>query len=423
MVAILSRHGTRRQHRDYYEANWNNTHQGASLTEQHSPLASFEIDPPELAVFDPETDELENVPITEYDLVSTPNDFNVLTIQNFLETGAVKVPKYQRNFVWDRPRASKLIESLILGLPVPQVFLYEEARNSFQIIDGQQRLMSIYFFMVGRFPRKAAKPRLREFWGVQGAIPTSILQDDDLFESFKLALPTPEGSPENPLHGAKYETLGDKQIQLGMRTLRNVIIKQVNPEGRGAVYEIFNRLNTTGVNLTAQEIRMSLADSALMERIIDMNLSENWRMLIGASIPDPKLKDIEIILRALAMGDDSDIYKPSMVRFLDRYADKTRKFHSSDVDRRVKFFESFIAKVSEFDRSVFLISGRFSVPVFEAIYAAYWQAGGDGALNERTLRNLMRDQGFISATSDKTTDTKNVVARIQKAQLHLLGAE
>lgn len=118
-------------------------------------------------VFDPEADSGTSTTISEFDLVSTPNDFNVLTIKNFLDTGAVKVPRYQRNFVWDRPRASKLIESLILGLPVPQVFLYEEARNSFQIIDGQQRLMSIYFFMMGRFPRKSAKPQLREYWGLK----------------------------------------------------------------------------------------------------------------------------------------------------------------------------------------------------------------------------------------------------------------
>ena len=119
---------------------------------------------PDLFLYDPEDEVEDSSVLGEFDLISTPNDFNILTIKNFLDTGAVKVPRYQRNFVWDRPRASKLIESLLLGLPVPQVFLYEEARNSFQIIDGQQRLLSIYFFMVGRFPRKAARPQLRDFW-------------------------------------------------------------------------------------------------------------------------------------------------------------------------------------------------------------------------------------------------------------------
>jgi uncharacterized protein with ParB-like and HNH nuclease domain len=85
--------------------------------------------------------------IIEYDISAAPNDFNILTIYSFLESGAVRIPGFQRNFVWDIGRSSKLIESLILGLPVPQVFLYEVERNKFLVIDGQQRLMSIYYFI------------------------------------------------------------------------------------------------------------------------------------------------------------------------------------------------------------------------------------------------------------------------------------
>src|ERR1700704_5004448 len=69
--------------------------------------------------------------IDEYEISATPNDFNVLTIFNFIESGVVKIPGFQRNYVWDIKRASKLIESLLLGLPVPQLFLYEEGRNRF----------------------------------------------------------------------------------------------------------------------------------------------------------------------------------------------------------------------------------------------------------------------------------------------------
>ena len=84
-------------------------------------------------------DEPDQGQIDEYDITATPNDFNISTIFNFIESGAVKIPGFQRNYVWEHRRASKLIESLILGLPVPQVFLYEEARNRFLVIDGQQR--------------------------------------------------------------------------------------------------------------------------------------------------------------------------------------------------------------------------------------------------------------------------------------------
>ena len=374
----------------------------------------------ELEVFDPEAEFDDSVIISEYDLISTPNDFNILTIKSFLDGGSVRVPRYQRNYVWDRPRASKLIESLLLGLPIPQVFLYEEARNSFQIIDGQQRLLSIYFFMVGRFPRKAARPHLREFWGTKGAIPAEILHNDVFFEDFKLALPTPENSPKNPLHGEKYETLGDRQTQLDMKTLRNIVIKQINPEGRGAVYEIFNRLNTTGVNLTAQEIRVSLADSALMEMVIELNSLPAWRELLGNPNPDPRLKDIEIILRAFAMSDVGAEYKPSMVRFLNAYADQTRKMEAPEVAKRKDIFTRFALTATNLDRSHFLISNRFSVPIFEAVFTAFASSANPN-LSNSSLSKLKSDSGFSEATSDKTTDTRNVLRRIELAKKYLTG--
>ena len=87
--------------------------------------------------FDDYADRADDIQVEEYDITATPNDFNVITIYNFIESGAVRIPGFQRNFVWDIGRASKLIESLILGLPVPQLFLYEESRNKFLVIDGQ----------------------------------------------------------------------------------------------------------------------------------------------------------------------------------------------------------------------------------------------------------------------------------------------
>jgi uncharacterized protein with ParB-like and HNH nuclease domain len=111
--------------------------------------------------FDDYADEDDELQIDEYDITATPNDFNVSTLFNFIESGAVRIPGFQRNFVWDQVRASKLIESLILGIPVPQLFLYEQARNRFLVIDGQQRLMSIYYFIKRRFPRKEKRVEIR----------------------------------------------------------------------------------------------------------------------------------------------------------------------------------------------------------------------------------------------------------------------
>jgi hypothetical protein len=112
--------------------------------------------------FEDYVEEDDDLQIDEYDITSTPNDFNVLTLFNFIESGAVRIPGFQRNFVWDQIRSFKLIESLILGIPVPQLFLYEQARNRFLVIDGQQRLMSIYYFIKKAIPQKGESGLIKE---------------------------------------------------------------------------------------------------------------------------------------------------------------------------------------------------------------------------------------------------------------------
>lgn len=167
--------------------------------------------------------------IKEYDITASPNDFNILTLHSFMESGAVKIPGFQRNFVWDLKRASKLIESVIIGLPVPQIFLYEEGRNRFLVIDGQQRLMSLYYYMKGRFPRKDRRVELREIFDEHSKIPADILEDDAFFTKFKLQLPhQPPGQP-NKLNGLTYETLEEYRTVFELRTIRNVMIKQNLP--------------------------------------------------------------------------------------------------------------------------------------------------------------------------------------------------
>ena len=134
-------------------------------------------------------EEDDTFPLDQYNIVSSPNDFNVKTIVDFIESGVMRIPGFQRNFVWDIKRASKLIESILIGLPIPQTFLYEEKPNTFLVIDGQQRLMSIYYFVHERFPRKEKLVELRQLFDERGDIPKEILGNDAYFTKFNLSLP------------------------------------------------------------------------------------------------------------------------------------------------------------------------------------------------------------------------------------------
>ena len=87
--------------------------------------------------------------ILEYDITTSPRDLTPANIVDMIDSGIIEIPLFQRNYVWDIKKASRLVESLILGLPVPELFFYSEGdeNNMYKIIDGQQRFLSIYFFV------------------------------------------------------------------------------------------------------------------------------------------------------------------------------------------------------------------------------------------------------------------------------------
>lgn len=363
--------------------------------------------------------------VLEYDLIATPNDFNVLTIFSFVESGAVKIPGFQRNYVWDIKRASKLIESLILGLPVPQIFLYEEARNQFLVIDGQQRLMSIYYFKKQRFPRKEKRAELRRIFAESGSIPEKVLFDDMYFQPFKLSLPGRLPDRRNPFSGLNYSTLDDYQQQFDLRPVRNVVVKQTRPaDDDSSVFEIFNRLNTGGINLRPQEIRGSLYHSQFYDVLNRLNLDASWRELLQLPDPDLHMKDVEVLLRGFAMLILGDQYKPSMSRFLNRFSAAAKKYPQEKSEYLAKLFSSFVAACSGCPRDIFVSSRtrRFSIALYEAVITAMCEGPlrSDALVREQIspdkIRALDSDSKFIEASEKAAADTANVKVRLERAR-------
>jgi uncharacterized protein with ParB-like and HNH nuclease domain len=380
--------------------------------------------------FDDYAQEIDDFQIDEYDLTATPNDFNVITIYNFIERGAVKIPGFQRNYVWDIIRASKLIESLVLGLPVPQIFLYEKSRNSFLVIDGHQRLMSIYYFIKQRFPRKEKRVDLRIIFSKHGCIPDEILYDDHYFSGFKLNLP--ERLPEHPnkFKGLNYSTLGDYKTQFELRPIRNVIIKQNVPkDDDSATYEIFSRLNTGGINLSPQEIRASLHHSNFYDMLFAINTMEDWRRILSMPAPDLHSKDIEILLRGFAMLIDGKNYKPSLAKFLNQFSRKCES-HSADQNSYLKdLFNAFLQACAGLPEDAFLNkkTGKFNIALYEATFTVSCEEpfrkreAVVSLISAVKLQELEEDPGFSRASLEGTTRKANVKKRIDRARAILRG--
>lgn len=366
--------------------------------------------------------------IDEYDIVASPNDFNTLTMNNFIEEGAIKIPPFQRNYVWDRKRASKLIESLILGLPVPQVFLYEEGRNNFLVIDGQQRLLTVFFFAKQRFPRKDKRAVLRSLFNTEGGISEDVLADDDLFENFKLSLPSVAGQDKNKFSGLTYEKLGDYRRQLDLRTIRNVIVKQVSPaDDDSAMFEMFNRLNTGGVNLNPQEIRASLYHSPFFDSVFTLNQVPTWRKLLGAEQPDSRMKDMEIILRSLALREGTDSYAGSMTGFVNRFCKRSKSFAEEKITQTQEEWSWFMRLNEEATSDTYKAgSARFSPLLFEAIYASALMLRDQGEelpqIKPAWVTKIGKHPKFTSYQQEGSTKTTNVRGRLKTTQELLLEA-
>lgn len=369
--------------------------------------------------------EEDDLQIDEYEITATPNDFNVSTLFNFIEAGAVRIPGFQRNFVWDQVRASKLIESLALGIPVPQLFLYEQTRNQFLVIDGQQRLISIYYFIKQKFPRKEKRVELSTIFDLEGKIPDAILHDDAYFQDFKLKLSERLPNQKNKFHGLNYSTPGDYKTQFELRPIRNVIVKQSSPpDDDSSMFDVFNHLNASGINLRPQEIRTSMYHSNFYDMLYKVNTDEQWRRLLNSEEPDLHMKDIEILLRGFAMLINGQSYAPSMVRFLNQFSRLCEQHDDTQNEYLQDLFLSFLDACCSLPEDAFINpnNNRFNISLFEASFTATCDEAFkerrllEGEIDSDEIAALETGRQFVTASLEGTTRTTNVSIQLKRVK-------
>ena len=379
--------------------------------------------------YDDESQVDQPLAVTTYDISASPNDFNIKTLFDFIESGALIIPGFQRNYVWDLNRASRLIESILIGLPVPQIFLYEESKNNYLVIDGQQRLMSIYYFIKQRFPRKEKVTELRKVYSENGCIPDDVLSDDNYFRNFKLYLPELMPEDSNPFHGLTYSTLNDNKMTFDLSTIRNVIIKQNSPgNDDSSIYEIFNRLNSGGMNLRPQEVRASLYHSRMYNLLFKFNNDSRWRKLMGSTEPDLHMRDVEILLRSFAMLMDKENYKTPMAAFLNNYSKKCKTISEDQVIYLDILFNKFLNSCNQLeDKAFFGGKKQFSTLTFESVFVAvcadafeHRKTNIQEITNEK-LDKLFGNDEFNKACQSNTASKNNMQKRMDIAKKTFVG--
>lgn len=325
-----------------------------------------------------------------YEIRTYGTDLTIELYSKKIEDKEIVVPDWQRRYVWGKKQASRLIESFLLGLPVPEVFLFRRgADQQLQVVDGQQRLMSIYFF----FHEKFNDASVFELQGVK-----------------------------SKWEGKTYQTLdeGDRR-KLKNSILRATVFEQVNPNDDTSIFHIFERLNTGGTALNAQEIRNCVVSGPINSFLEHLNRYENWRKLLGKPQPDRRMKDIEMIVRFFALYFEHKKYRKPMTDFLTSFM---RENADLPEDKKAKWEQIFTQTIDaifrELGKQAFRVTGVINVAAFDSISVTVAKRGPMKISNLRAnMTNLFKDKKYLEAISSATTDADRVQRRIELAMEYL----
>jgi hypothetical protein len=218
-------------------------------------------------------------------------DWTTETMVNQLERGNIDItPDFQRRDAWNLKKKSRLIESLILGLPVPPIVLAErdDAKGKFIVLDGKQRLLTVFqFYGKSRFPNNNFK-----------------LTGLEILKQFN-------GYSYSELNADLRAVLD----ALDNQTIRTTIIRSW--QHKSFLYTVFSRLNTQNTPLSPQELRKSLYPGEFSNFIDEQSAnSQGLRLFFGLNKPDSRMRDTQILLKYVAFQLFLPKYKGVLNQFL-----------------------------------------------------------------------------------------------------------
>lgn len=330
-------------------------------------------------------------------IVTEQARYPLINLNEIFEENYNLKPEYQRKFVWDTVRKSRLIESFIINIPIPPIFLYEIEYSKYEVMDGQQRVNTILDYYNDKFSLSGL-----EIW--------------------------------KELNGKKYSEL-PKDIKAGIdrRYLSAIILlkessKDIFSEQKMKQF-VFERLNTGGLRLENQEIRNALYPSKFNDLIIKLSENKIFKKLFD--IGEERMENYEMVLRFFTYKSACYLgISKSTKELLDTYTRIAQKFNSKQVNELKELFENTIKFVYEcFGEKAFYNLNRNPEKMFydalmiaSAIYLEnhnFKYTKIEKTINDKKISLINENKEFFNG---KQTSIKNVQIRV-KLILELLEEE
>lgn len=341
-------------------------------------------------------------------------EYDLETLVKKIQKGIIKLdPDYQRRHRWDNNTSSKLIESLILNIPIPIIYLsYDidvdtnEEGARYSVIDGQQRLTAIVKFFENKF----------------------LLEGLDILED---------------LEGCTYKDLPPFLLRrLEERTIKCLRIDStVDPQVK---YDIFERLNSGSVKLESHELRNAVLRGPFNELCKHLSTDKNFRTLLQIPVDKPdenskvkKMLDVEIVLRFFSLIEDNyKSYKKSKEKqfkdFLSENLEKMNALPPSEFEKYSNLFLKTMACIRnnfgdmafakyKYENDIFAKQSNFNAAVYDALSVAIATEIdlAQSTVTEKQkndFKELFKDTAFYEALTGSILDSNKLLYRIDSTR-------
>ncbi|MGN0482903.1 MAG: DUF262 domain-containing protein [Lachnospiraceae bacterium] len=356
-------------------------------------------------------DNWKNVSIQQY-----KTDVGFRTLVESVNENLYIIPKYQRKYRWKKEQVVALVESLIYGFPIPPIYTCRNKENQLEILDGQQRIMSLFFYYIGYYMNTK----------INSCIDFSELEidhdsfKDALLEQFELEeLHINIAGQNGEQMNVDYASLPvEIKRKIDYTTITIIEIKVDEEEKKSEVLrKIFENLNKKASILSEQELRNGIYVCPFYDMLQKVNRkNERWRRIWGRE--DAAERDLEILLRFCAwrrfvsvkknLVDYEfyiDDYKANYREMLDRFSEEAMKFSDTEIERYedslTEFFELFQVKRTQSSK----------VTLLESFYIVFEKLEIRKPITDEIYEKVLKNSKYTSTTSQGTTKWNRVNER------------
>ena len=356
------------------------------------------------------TEYLEKPVIQQY-----KSDVGFRTLVDSVNDHMYVIPKYQRKYRWNKEKVVGLVESLLRGLPIPPIYTCRNGDNQLEILDGQQRVMSLFFYYIGAFldRRKASAVNFSSLLIKDNQTFKEALQEQFPLEELHITLSGEQGREINVDYASLPVAVKRK---VDYTTITVIEIKIDQPDQRERVLRtIFANLNKGGELLSEQEQRNGIYNCTGYEMLREFNRENaKWRSLWGRE--DTKERDMETLLRFCALrkytsylsGKNEFViegYQSNYVKMLDRFSEESMDFTEKENAEYKKSLEDFV--------NLFEVTMKFSqkVALLESLYVIFEKKGFCSKITQEMCDEILGSSIYTSNSRQGTVEMSRMNKR------------